>query len=131
MMDTDTKLPDDSYSKTLSRKRESGGTLMADYLKTADVWTVLDLIVAEFTSDPMSAQCFDRRLVERAKELSRATRHEVDAGPALLAACRHALITLEVIAENWPEQTGIVHTFQGDVEELRAAIAKAKAEGLS
>ena len=28
---------------------------------------VLDLIVAEFVSDPMSVQCFDLRLVERAK----------------------------------------------------------------
>jgi hypothetical protein len=37
-----------------------------DYLETADVWTVLDLIVAEFRSDPMSVQCFDLRLVRRA-----------------------------------------------------------------
>lgn len=29
--------------------------------------TLLDLIVAEWTSDPMSVQCFDLRLVERAK----------------------------------------------------------------
>jgi hypothetical protein len=28
---------------------------------------VLDLIVAEFTSDPMSVQCFDLRIVEEAK----------------------------------------------------------------
>jgi len=44
---------------------------MSDYLKTADVWTVLDLIVAEFTSDPMSVQCFDLRIVERATALVR------------------------------------------------------------
>jgi hypothetical protein len=44
---------------------------MSDYLKTADVWTVLDLIVAEFTSDPMSRQCFDARLVARAIELNK------------------------------------------------------------
>lgn len=44
---------------------------MSDYLTTADVWTVLDLIVAEFESDPMSVQCFDLRIVERAKELNR------------------------------------------------------------
>jgi len=30
---------------------------------------VLDLIVAEFDSDPMSVQCFDLRTVLRAKEL--------------------------------------------------------------
>lgn len=30
---------------------------------------VLHLIVAEFTSDPMSVQCFDLRVVERAKEV--------------------------------------------------------------
>lgn len=28
---------------------------------------LLDLIVAEFESDPMSVQCFDLRIVERAK----------------------------------------------------------------
>ncbi len=30
---------------------------------------VLALIVAEFKSDPMSVQCFDLRLVERAKKI--------------------------------------------------------------
>jgi hypothetical protein len=40
-----------------------------DYLETADVWTILDLIVAEWSSDPQSVQCFDLRLVERAKQL--------------------------------------------------------------
>ena len=30
---------------------------------------VLNLIVAEFTSDPMSVQCFDLRVVARAKEV--------------------------------------------------------------
>lgn len=30
---------------------------------------VLDLIVSEFESDPMSVQCFDLRIVERAKEI--------------------------------------------------------------
>ena len=46
------------------------------YLETADVWTVLDLIVAEFTSDPTSRQCFDSRLVERAIRLNREHRDE-------------------------------------------------------
>jgi hypothetical protein len=49
---------------------------MSDYLKTADVWTVLDLIVAEFESDPMSVQCFDLRLVARARELNREHRQQ-------------------------------------------------------
>lgn len=32
-----------------------------------EVYEVLDLIVAEFESDPMSVQCFDLRTVDRAK----------------------------------------------------------------
>jgi len=50
----------------MSNPDQTGG-----WLKTADVWTVLDLIVAEFTSDPMSVQCFDLRIVDRAKTLVR------------------------------------------------------------
>ncbi len=34
-----------------------------------EAFEVLDLIVAEFNSDPMSVQCFDLRTVERAKEV--------------------------------------------------------------
>lgn len=40
-------------------------------LEHADVWTVLDLIVAEFQSDPTSVACFDARLVRRAIELNK------------------------------------------------------------
>ena len=47
----------------------SEATTMSEYLKTADVWVILDLIVAEFTSDPMSVQCFDARVVQRAIDL--------------------------------------------------------------
>jgi len=43
---------------------------MSEYLATADVWTILNLIVAEFQSDPMSVQCFDLRIVRRAIELN-------------------------------------------------------------
>lgn len=32
-----------------------------------EAFELLDLIVAEFNSDPMSVQCFDLRTVERAK----------------------------------------------------------------
>ena len=49
---------------------------LEQYLETADVWTVLDLIVAEFTSDPTSRQCFDSRLVVRAIRLNREHRDE-------------------------------------------------------
>lgn len=40
------------------------------YLERADVWTILDLIVAEFISEPMSVQCFDAGIVARAIELN-------------------------------------------------------------
>jgi hypothetical protein len=43
---------------------------MPDALKSADVWTVLDLIVAAFTTDAESIAGFDLRLVSRAIELS-------------------------------------------------------------
>jgi hypothetical protein len=33
-----------------------------------EAYAVLDLIVAEFESDPMSVQCFDLKLVDRAKK---------------------------------------------------------------
>lgn len=52
----------------------------ADYLKTAGVWTILDLIVAEFESDPTSVQCFDLRLVRHAIELNRAYKADPHAG---------------------------------------------------
>ncbi len=32
---------------------------------------LLDLIAAEFESDPMSVQCFDLRIVERVKALAK------------------------------------------------------------
>lgn len=57
-----------------------------DYLQTADVWTVLDLIVAEFESDPMSVQCFDLRLVARAKALSRSRPPHPALDPVAVAA---------------------------------------------
>jgi hypothetical protein len=31
---------------------------------------IFDLVVSEWTSDPMSVQCFDLRIVERAKYIS-------------------------------------------------------------
>lgn len=34
-----------------------------------ELYRVLDLIVMEFKTDPMSVQCFDLRIVEEAKNL--------------------------------------------------------------
>ena len=41
-----------------------------------ELFTVLDIIVAEFQSDPMSVQCFDLRIVERAKNVINKNRDE-------------------------------------------------------
>lgn len=49
-----------------------------DYLAKADVWTLLDLIVAEWTTDPQSVQCFDLRIVARATVLVEARRKASD-----------------------------------------------------
>lgn len=35
---------------------------------TIEAFTLLDLINAEFRSDPMSTACFDQRIVERVRE---------------------------------------------------------------
>lgn len=65
--------------------------MVSDYLKKADVWTILDLICAEFTSDPRSTQCFDRGIVERAIELSRDHGIEGPCGISLKPSdCPHA-----------------------------------------
>ena len=37
-----------------------------------EMFSVLNLIVAEFQSDPMSVQCFDLRTVDRAKKVVKA-----------------------------------------------------------
>ena len=42
-----------------------------------EVWQLLDLVVAEWSSDPQSVQCFDLRIVERAKVVV-ARRKELD-----------------------------------------------------
>jgi hypothetical protein len=53
-----------------------------EYLTNADVWTVLDLIVAEFTSDPKCHAWFDERLVARAIVLNREHRRAAPEVPA-------------------------------------------------
>lgn len=42
-----------------------------------DAWRILDLVVAEWESDPTSVQCFDLRIVEEAKQIV-ARRKEID-----------------------------------------------------
>lgn len=42
---------------------------------------LLDVIVAEFESDPMSVQCFDLRIVERAKHVVKRLRQIDKDGP--------------------------------------------------
>lgn len=91
---------------------------MPDYLKTADVWTVLDLIVAEFASGPMSVQCFDLRLVERAKELNR-TRPPSPDGIALA----------RLVVESFGDADLVIHSSNIDNrlrDMARALIAKAE-----
>jgi hypothetical protein len=39
-----------------------------DFENTREAFILLDLVAAEFASDPMSVQCFDLRIVERVKE---------------------------------------------------------------
>jgi hypothetical protein len=64
----------------------------SDYLATADVWTVLDLIVAEFTSDPTSTACFDRRIVDRAIALNRLPRATgAQTGALYCASCGESI----------------------------------------
>lgn len=100
---------------------------MADYLKTADVWTVLDLIVAEFQSDPTSVACFDRRLVERAIELNRA--HQGD-GPTTSPGGRSGLLVAARLAVDAIGQTRDDFGLKVELEQaylaLRAAIANAE-----
>ncbi len=45
---------------------EANGRLVS---AAPDLLEILSLIVSEFKSDPMSVQCFDLRLVERAKRI--------------------------------------------------------------
>jgi hypothetical protein len=47
-----------------------------------EAWQLLDLIVAEWSTDPMSVQCFDLRIVERAKHVV-SRRKEIDAKAGL------------------------------------------------
>lgn len=51
-------------SNTMFNRREE--RLMEDnFTNTSEAFALLDLINAEFVSDPQSVQCFDLRIVER------------------------------------------------------------------
>lgn len=50
---------------SFTRKVEASMEARFDALREAEV--LLDLIDAEFRSDPMSVQCFDLRIVERVR----------------------------------------------------------------
>lgn len=54
------------YNDVFTPEREK--EIEASFDNDREAHALLDLIVAEFTSDPMSVQCFDARIVERAKD---------------------------------------------------------------
>ncbi len=62
------------------RRMEEGWEL------TREAWVLLDLVVAEWSSDPMSVQCFDSRIVARGKiaVLRRRELDKHDLAPMLL-----------------------------------------------
>lgn len=64
--------PDVTLTPTITNAIE------AAFDNTTEAHTLLDLINAEFQSDPMSVQCFDLRVVERVK-LCVAQRHRLKA----------------------------------------------------
>ena len=66
----------------LQLTEEAQGKIEEGYALDKEAWRLLDLIVAEWSTDPMSVQCFDLRIVERAKHaVSR--RKEIDATAGL------------------------------------------------
>jgi len=54
------------YSLRLSKKGEAA--MNKKFINNGEAHKLLDLINAEFQSDPMSVQCFDLRIVERVKK---------------------------------------------------------------
>lgn len=55
--------------KYSEQPRQGGRTIRkASFIET-EMYEILDLIVAEWQSDPMSVACFDLRIVERAKNI--------------------------------------------------------------
>ena len=50
----------------------------AGFERTKRAWQILDLVVAEWESDPTSVQCFDLRIVEEAKTIVREQKKSSD-----------------------------------------------------
>lgn len=46
--------------------------------RTRRAWQILDLVVAEWESDPASVQCFDLRLVDEARNIVRKQKKSLD-----------------------------------------------------
>lgn len=57
----------------------------ASFDNQREAWLLLDLIDAEFRSDPMSVQCFDLRVVERVRERVAKHKEHVRRYPAFIA----------------------------------------------
>jgi hypothetical protein len=56
-------------NESSARLTESAQRIISDSFRNdEEAHTLLDLINAEFQSDPMSVQCFDLRIVARVKE---------------------------------------------------------------
>lgn len=60
----------------MSRREEDSMERRFDALREAE--TLIDLVAAEFNSDPMSVQCFDLRTVARVKACAKALRDNPD-----------------------------------------------------
>ncbi len=56
-----------AWNLLLKNKGGEGVEITKD--QANELYTVLDIIAAEFKSDPMSVQCFDLRIVDRAKKV--------------------------------------------------------------
>lgn len=99
----------------------------SNYLATADVWTVLDLIAMEFKSDPTSVQCFDLRLVKRAIELQRTGRPDyvMTLTASQLMALRSVLIDYITRPDHTEVFIDIVRGVETPVEELLLKVTPA------
>lgn len=64
------------YQSIFTAKEEARMERRFDALREAEL--LIDLVAAEFASDPMSVQCFDLRVVERVKACAAALRANPD-----------------------------------------------------
>lgn len=90
-----------------------------DYLGTADVWTILDLIVAEWTTDPQAGACFDARIVERAKQLIIQRRVLLAPNPPVHVVLTHSqLMALRSLVLHYTQLPGHTEVFIDVVRDL-------------